>query len=71
MIHKSAMSGDMYFKLKLPGLGVCLLNCNCLQAPYKDAVRDVCVQSHRRPGRLLAETTAATLTIPVAQAAQV
>ncbi|XP_073327983.1 COMM domain-containing protein 9 [Pagrus major] len=41
-----------------------------LKAPSKDAVRDVCVQSHRGPSRRLAETTAATLSIPAAQAAQ-
>lgn len=33
-------------------------------------MRDVCVQSHRGPSRRLAETTAATLSIPAAQAAQ-
>ncbi|KAK2842898.1 hypothetical protein Q5P01_013098 [Channa striata] len=41
-----------------------------LKAPSKDAVRDVCVQSHRGPSRLLIETTAVTLNIPAAQAAQ-
>eukprot|EP00064_Thunnus_orientalis_P021848 superscaffoldBa00006906_g22016 len=41
-----------------------------LKAPSKDAVRDVCVQSHRGPSRRLTETTAATLSIPAAQAAQ-
>uniref|UniRef100_UPI0037E9B2C1 COMM domain-containing protein 9 n=1 Tax=Semicossyphus pulcher TaxID=241346 RepID=UPI0037E9B2C1 len=41
-----------------------------LKAPSKDAVRDVCVQSHRGPSRQLTETTAATLSIPAAQAAQ-
>ncbi|XP_040893546.1 COMM domain-containing protein 9 [Toxotes jaculatrix] len=41
-----------------------------LKAPSKDAVRDVCVQSHRAPSRRLAESTAATLSIPAAQAAQ-
>lgn len=41
------------------------------QAPSKDAVRDVCVQSHQGPSRRLAESTAATLSIPAAQAAQV
>ncbi|KAM9352542.1 COMM domain-containing protein 9-like [Symphorus nematophorus] len=41
-----------------------------LKAPSKDAVRDVCVQSHRGPSRRLAESTAATLSIPAAQAAQ-
>ncbi|KAF7656764.1 hypothetical protein LDENG_00036480, partial [Lucifuga dentata] len=39
-------------------------------APSKDAVRDVCLQSHRAPSRRLAETTASTLSIPTAQAAQ-
>lgn len=48
-----------------------ILKYDYLQAPSKDAVRDVCVQSHRHPGRLLAETTAATFSIPAAQAAQV
>ncbi|KAK1875731.1 COMM domain containing protein 9 [Dissostichus eleginoides] len=32
-----------------------------LKAPSKDAVRDVCVQSHRGGGRRLTETTAETL----------
>ncbi|XP_070764029.1 COMM domain-containing protein 9 [Enoplosus armatus] len=41
-----------------------------LKAPSKDAVRDVCVQSHRGPSRRLAETTAVTLSIPAVQAAQ-
>ncbi|XP_038561359.1 COMM domain-containing protein 9 isoform X1 [Micropterus salmoides] len=41
-----------------------------LKAPSKDAVRDVCIQSHRGPSRRLAETTASTLSIPAAQAAQ-
>ncbi|XP_039988758.1 COMM domain-containing protein 9 isoform X1 [Xiphias gladius] len=41
-----------------------------LKAPSKDAVRDVCLQSHGAPSRRLAETTAATLGIPAAQAAQ-
>ncbi|XP_059191687.1 COMM domain-containing protein 9 [Centropristis striata] len=41
-----------------------------LKAPSKDAVRDVCLQSHRGPSRRLAETTAATLSISAAQAAQ-
>ncbi|XP_078112462.1 COMM domain-containing protein 9 [Sander vitreus] len=41
-----------------------------LKAPSKDAVRDVCVQSHRGPSRWLADATAATLSIPTAQAAQ-
>lgn len=43
----------------------------CPEAPSKDAVRDVCVQSHRGPSRRLTETTAAALSIPAAQAAQV
>lgn len=41
-----------------------------LKAPSKDVVRDVCVQSHQGPSRRLAESTAATLGIPAAQAAQ-
>ncbi|XP_027883591.1 COMM domain-containing protein 9 [Xiphophorus couchianus] len=41
-----------------------------LKAPSKDAVRDVCVQSHRTPNRRLTENTAATFSIPAAQAAQ-
>lgn len=41
-----------------------------LKAPSKDAVRDVCVQSHRGTSRRLTESTAATLSIPAAQAAQ-
>ncbi|XP_054476504.1 COMM domain-containing protein 9 [Anoplopoma fimbria] len=41
-----------------------------LKAPSKDAVRDVCVQSHRGPSRRLTETTAETLSITAAQAAQ-
>ncbi|XP_008296345.1 COMM domain-containing protein 9 [Stegastes partitus] len=41
-----------------------------LKAPSKDVVRDVCVQSHKGPSRLLTESTAATLSIPAAQAAQ-
>nr|XP_020471480.1 COMM domain-containing protein 9 [Monopterus albus] len=41
-----------------------------LKAPSKDAVRDVCVRSHRDPSRRLAETTAAAFDIPAAQAAQ-
>lgn len=43
----------------------------CPEAPSKDAVRDVCVESHRGPSRRLTETTAAALSIPAAQAAQV
>ncbi|XP_047453014.1 COMM domain-containing protein 9 isoform X1 [Mugil cephalus] len=42
-----------------------------LQAPSKDAVRDICVQSHRGPSVRLVESTAAALSIPAAQAAQV
>ncbi|XP_023140439.3 COMM domain-containing protein 9 [Amphiprion ocellaris] len=41
-----------------------------LKAPSKDAVRDVCVQSHKGPSRQLTESTAATLSIPATQAAQ-
>ncbi|XP_026166653.1 COMM domain-containing protein 9 [Mastacembelus armatus] len=41
-----------------------------LKAPSKDAVRDVCVQSHRGCSRRLVESTAATLSVPAAQAAQ-
>ncbi|KAM9854218.1 COMM domain-containing protein 9 [Aulostomus maculatus] len=41
-----------------------------LKAPSKDTVRDVCLQSHRGPSRRLTETTAAALSIPAAQAAQ-
>lgn len=43
----------------------------CPEAPSKDAVRDVCVQSHGGPSRRLTETTAAALSIPAGQAAQV
>uniref|UniRef100_A0A3Q2PSF1 COMM domain containing 9 n=1 Tax=Fundulus heteroclitus TaxID=8078 RepID=A0A3Q2PSF1_FUNHE len=41
-----------------------------LKAPSKDAVRDVCVQSHRAVSQRLTENTAATFSIPAAQAAQ-
>lgn len=41
------------------------------QAPSKDAVRDVCVQSHKDPNKRLTETTAATFSISASQAAQV
>ncbi|XP_015239271.1 PREDICTED: COMM domain-containing protein 9 [Cyprinodon variegatus] len=41
-----------------------------LKAPSKDAVRDVCVQSHRGVSRMLTENTAATFSIPAGQAAQ-
>ncbi|XP_071398284.1 COMM domain-containing protein 9 [Centroberyx affinis] len=41
-----------------------------LKAPSKEAVREVCVQSHRAPSRRLADSTAAALSIPAAQAAQ-
>ncbi|KAM4573696.1 COMM domain-containing protein 9 [Odontesthes bonariensis] len=41
-----------------------------LKAPSKDAVREVCVQSHTGPSRQLTESTAATFNIPAAQAAQ-
>uniref|UniRef100_A0A3Q3X7E4 COMM domain-containing protein n=1 Tax=Mola mola TaxID=94237 RepID=A0A3Q3X7E4_MOLML len=42
----------------------------CPEAPSKDAVRDVCIQSHRGPSQQLTETTAATLNITAGQAAQ-
>ena len=42
-----------------------------LEAPSKDAVREVCVQSHKGPSRQLTESTAATFSIPAGQAAQV
>ncbi|XP_041852536.1 COMM domain-containing protein 9 [Melanotaenia boesemani] len=41
-----------------------------LKAPSKDVVRDVCVQSHRGLSRHLTESTAASFSIPAAQAAQ-
>ncbi|XP_008309571.1 COMM domain-containing protein 9 [Cynoglossus semilaevis] len=41
-----------------------------LKAPSKDAVRDVCVRSHREPGGRLAESTAAALSISTSQAAE-
>ncbi|XP_047200879.1 COMM domain-containing protein 9-like [Girardinichthys multiradiatus] len=41
-----------------------------LKAPSKDAVRDVCVQSYRAPSRRLAESTAATFSVPAVEAAQ-
>ncbi|XP_051808551.1 COMM domain-containing protein 9 [Acanthochromis polyacanthus] len=41
-----------------------------LKAPSKDAVRDVCVQSHKGPSRQLTENMASTLSIPATQAAQ-
>ncbi|XP_035497256.1 COMM domain-containing protein 9 [Scophthalmus maximus] len=41
-----------------------------LKAPSKDAVRDVCVQSHRAPSRRLADATATTFGISASQAAQ-
>ncbi|XP_072241392.1 COMM domain-containing protein 9 [Leuresthes tenuis] len=41
-----------------------------LKAPSKDAVREVCVQSHKGPCRQLTESTAATFSIPAGQAAQ-
>ncbi|KAM9375652.1 COMM domain-containing protein 9 [Pholidichthys leucotaenia] len=41
-----------------------------LKAPSKDAVRDICVQSHGGLSRHLTENAAATLGIPSAQAAQ-
>ncbi|GLD72466.1 COMM domain-containing protein 9 [Lates japonicus] len=55
----AAVSGEDFTNLQL-----------LLKAPSKDAVRDVCVQSHRAPSRRLAETTAAAFSIPAAQAAQ-
>ncbi|KAK2880634.1 COMM domain-containing protein 9 [Channa argus] len=55
----AAVSGEDFTNLQL-----------LLKAPSKDAVRDVCVQSHRGPNRRLIETTAAALSIPAAQAAQ-
>ncbi|XP_068169501.1 COMM domain-containing protein 9 [Antennarius striatus] len=55
----AAISSEHFDKLQL-----------LLKAPSKDAVRDVCVQSHRGPSRQLAESTAATLSIPTGQAAQ-
>lgn len=59
-------------KWKLGGVGVAVVDIVLSpQAPSKDAVRDVCVQSHQGPSRRLAESTAATLGIPAAQAAQV
>lgn len=42
-----------------------------VQAPSKDVVKDVCVQSHRAPSRRLTETTAATFNVPTTQASQV
>lgn len=41
-----------------------------LKAPSKDAVREVCVQSHRGPSRQLTDSTAAKLSIPAPEAAQ-
>ncbi|XP_029952765.1 COMM domain-containing protein 9 [Salarias fasciatus] len=41
-----------------------------LKAPSKEAVRDICVQSHRGTSRRLTESTAASLGVPAAQAAQ-
>uniref|UniRef100_A0A3Q0SPC7 COMM domain containing 9 n=1 Tax=Amphilophus citrinellus TaxID=61819 RepID=A0A3Q0SPC7_AMPCI len=41
-----------------------------LKAPSKDAVREVCVQSQKGLSHQLTESTAATLGIPAAQAAQ-
>uniref|UniRef100_A0AAQ4NZZ3 COMMD9 N-terminal domain-containing protein n=1 Tax=Gasterosteus aculeatus aculeatus TaxID=481459 RepID=A0AAQ4NZZ3_GASAC len=41
-----------------------------LKAPSKDAVRDICVQSHRGTHRRLEETTAETMNVTTAQAAQ-
>lgn len=42
-----------------------------LEAPSKDAVREVCVQSQRGLSQRLTESTAATLGISEGQAAQV
>uniref|UniRef100_A0A8C6WF71 COMM domain containing 9 n=1 Tax=Neogobius melanostomus TaxID=47308 RepID=A0A8C6WF71_9GOBI len=41
-----------------------------LKAPSKDAVREVCVHSHRGPSRQLTEGTAAKFSISASQAAQ-
>ncbi|XP_054632939.1 COMM domain-containing protein 9 isoform X1 [Dunckerocampus dactyliophorus] len=41
-----------------------------LKAPSKDAVKDVCMASYRGLNRQLTQSTAATLSIPEAQAAQ-
>nr|XP_057931858.1 COMM domain-containing protein 9 [Doryrhamphus excisus] len=41
-----------------------------LKAPSKDAVKDVCMASHRGLNRPLTQSTANTLSIPEAQAAQ-
>ncbi|KAM3610002.1 uncharacterized protein V6R79_023727 [Siganus canaliculatus] len=41
-----------------------------LKAPSKDAVKDVCLQSHRGPSRRLTESTAASFSISASQAAQ-
>ncbi|KAK7891655.1 hypothetical protein WMY93_023618 [Mugilogobius chulae] len=41
-----------------------------LKAPSKDAVREVCVHSHRGPSRLLTENTATKFSISSTQAAQ-
>ncbi|XP_034540711.1 COMM domain-containing protein 9 [Notolabrus celidotus] len=41
-----------------------------LKAPSKDAVREVTVRSHRGPRRELTESTADTLSVPTAQAAE-
>ncbi|XP_054632940.1 COMM domain-containing protein 9 isoform X2 [Dunckerocampus dactyliophorus] len=42
-----------------------------LKAPSKDAVKDVCMASYRGLNRQLTQSTAATLSIPEAQAAQI
>ncbi|XP_061750709.1 COMM domain-containing protein 9 [Nerophis ophidion] len=41
-----------------------------LKAPSKDAVKDVCVKSHQGLSSLLTQSTATTLAIPEAQAAE-
>ncbi|KAJ0029016.1 hypothetical protein NQD34_004013 [Periophthalmus magnuspinnatus] len=41
-----------------------------LKAPSKDAVREVCVQSHQGPSRIFTENTAAKFNISPSQAAQ-
>ncbi|XP_034391043.1 COMM domain-containing protein 9 [Cyclopterus lumpus] len=54
----AAVSGEDFDNLQL-----------LLKAPSKDAVKDVCVQSHRRASRRLIETTTETLNISPAEAA--
>uniref|UniRef100_A0A3P9H9Z7 COMM domain containing 9 n=1 Tax=Oryzias latipes TaxID=8090 RepID=A0A3P9H9Z7_ORYLA len=41
-----------------------------VQAPSKDVVKEVCIQSHSGPSRRLTDNTAAALSISAAQAAQ-